>query len=65
MQFNIDSLLLKLEGLEIVLKEENIDIFLIQETKLVMSDKLLSTPDYTVKRQNRTQLRGKRIEVGD
>ena len=37
MQFNIDSLLSKLEKLKMVLKEENIDILLIQETKLVKS----------------------------
>ena len=64
MQFNIDSLLSKLEELKMVLKEENIDIFLIQETKLVMSDKLPSIPGYTVKRQDRTQLRGKEKNRG-
>ena len=64
MQFNIDSLLSKLEELKMVLKEENIDIFLIQETKLVKSNKLPTIPGYTVKRQDRTQLVGKEMNRG-
>ena len=64
MQFNIDFLLSKLEELKIVLKEESIDVFLIQETKLTMSDKLPAIPGYTVERGDRTQLVGNQKNRG-
>ena len=55
LQYNIDSLSSKLEELKLLLKEENIDVFLIQETKLITTDKLPNVPGYTVLRQDRTQ----------
>ena len=40
MQFNIDSLLSKLDELKAMVKETEIDVLLIQETKMIPKDKL-------------------------
>ena len=58
MQFNIDSLLSKLEELKAMVKEKEIDVLLIQETKMISKDKLPKIPGFTVLRQDRPQLVG-------
>ena len=58
LQYNIDSLLSKTEELKTLLKDEDIGIFLIQETKLIPKDKLPKIPGYTPLRRDRTQLIG-------
>ena len=59
LQFNADALLSKLEELKVLLKERKIDVFLIQETKLITKDKLPKIPGYTIPpRQDRVQLVG-------
>ena len=58
MQFNIDFLMSKLEELKMFLKEEDIAILLIQETKMTKSDKTPKVPGYTIRRQKRSQLVG-------
>ena len=52
----MDALLSKLEELKTLMKEESIDILLIQETKLIAKDKLPTIPGYTILRQDRPQL---------
>ena len=44
MQFNADSLMSKLEEVKMLLKEEDIAVFLIQETKMIKSDKTPTVP---------------------
>ena len=58
MQFNADSLMSKLEEVKMLLKEEDIAVFLIQETKMIKSDKTPTVPGYTIRRQERSQLVG-------
>ena len=58
LQYNIDSLLSKTEELKTLLKDEDIGIFLIQETKHIPKDKLPKIPGYTPLRRDRTQLIG-------
>ena len=58
MQFNSDSLLSKLEELKAMVKEKEIDVLLIQETKMISKDKLPKIPGFTVLRQDRPQLVG-------
>ena len=58
LQLNVDSLLSKLEEFKMLLKEEDIQIFLIQETKLIMKDKTPEISGYTVQRKDRTQFLG-------
>ena len=58
MQYNIDAISSKLEELKMMLKEENIEVFLIQETKMIGKDKLPKVPGFSVLRQDRTQLVG-------
>ena len=58
LQYNIDSLLSKTEELKTLLKDEDIGILAIQETKLIAKDKLPKIPGYTLLRRDRTQLIG-------
>ena len=58
LQYNIDSLLSKTEELKTLLKDEDIGILAIQETKLIAKDKLPKILGYTLLRRDRTQLIG-------
>ena len=58
LQYNIDTVSSKLEELKLLLKEEDIDVFLLQETKMIDSDKKPKIPGYSVLISNRTQTRG-------
>ena len=44
LQFNSDTLLSELEEVKLMLKEKEIDVFLIQETKMITTDKLPNIP---------------------
>ena len=57
LQWNADALLSKIEELRGYLEEKDIDIFMIQETKLISSDRDIEKkfPGFTVKRQDRPQ----------
>ena len=57
LQINIDFLLSKLEELKMILKKEDIEIILVQETKAVKKDKI-NIPGFTLCRKDRTQLIG-------
>ena len=57
LQINIDFLLSKLEEFKMILKEEDIEIFLVQENKTIQKDKV-NIPGYTLRRKDRTQLVG-------
>ena len=59
MQLNIDSLKSKVVELRHFLKEQNVDIFLLQETKLIKKDKTPKIPGYTLIRDDREQSKGK------
>ena len=55
LQWNADSLLSKVEELRDYLEEEKIDVFMIQETKLIMTDPTPKFKGYTLVRQDRVQ----------
>ena len=59
LQLNIDSIMSKVEELKDFIKKNKIDVFVIQETKLVRSDKPIRIPGYTVVRKDRKQPKGK------
>jgi len=59
LQLNIDSILSKIEELKEFIKKNDIDIFMIQETKLIKNDKTPRIPGYTVERKDRVQPKGK------
>ena len=61
LQWNCDHLLAKIEELRVYLEKRNVDVFFIQETKLISSDKRIKSkfPGYTIKRKDRAQPRGK------
>ena len=58
LQLNIDSILSKVEELKECIRKNKIDIFVIQETKLIRSDKTPRIPGYTVERKDRDQPKG-------
>ena len=58
LQYNIDSVSSKLEELKLLLKEEDTDVFLLQETKMIESDKKPKIPGYSILIGNCTQTRG-------
>ena len=64
LQLNIDSILSKTEELRDFIKKNDIDIFLIQETKLIKSDKTSKIPGYTIERKDRVQPKGKEKDRG-
>ena len=64
LQLNIDSILSKVEELKECIKVNKIDIFVIQETKLIKSDKTPRIPGYTVERKDRDQPKGKEKDQG-
>ena len=49
---------MKIEELRSVVKETNADIFAIQETKMICTDKDPNFPGYTIVRKDRWQTRG-------
>jgi len=61
LQWNCDHLLAKVEELRSYLERRDIDIFFIQETKLISNDKGVEAkfPGYTIKRRDRLQPKGK------
>ena len=59
MQLNIDSLKSKVVELRHFLKEQDIDVFMLQETKLLKKDKLPRIPGYTLVRDDRQPKKGK------
>jgi hypothetical protein len=65
-QWNCDHLLAKIEELRVYLEKRNVDVFFIQETKLISSDKRIKAkfPGYTIKRKDRAQPRGKEGNSG-
>ena len=64
LQLNIDSVMSKLHELKKFLKEYKISVALIQETKLIKSDKKPVIPGYTVRRKDRIQPKGKEKDRG-
>ena len=64
LQLNTDSILSKIEELKEFIKKNNIDIFLIQETKLVRNDKTPKIPGFTTERRDRLQQKGKEKDRG-
>ena len=64
LQWNCDSLRSKAEELKIFLQDKKVDIFVLQETKLIPADKTPKFPGYTVIRQDRPQLKGKEKNRG-
>ena len=64
MQFNIDSLLSKVEELKAFVKKHQIDVFAIQETKMIITDRTPCIPRYTIVRRDRSQPKGKEKNRG-
>ena len=64
LQWNADAISTKQDELRVFMKENGVDIFLIQETKLVAKDKTPKFPGYTVLRRDRLQWKGKENNRG-
>ena len=64
LQLNIDSLMSKIEELKRFLKKHNIDVFVLQETKLIKNDRSPRIPGYTIIRKDRQQPKGKERNRG-
>ena len=64
LQWNADSFLSKKEEFREVIKEKDIDIFLIQETKMIATDKAPNFPGYTILNKPRKQPAGKEKNRG-
>jgi hypothetical protein len=58
LQWNADTLSTKKEELRQAIKEHEVDIFLIQETKMIKSDKIPQFPGYTIMSKPRHQVAG-------
>ena len=58
LQWNCDALQSVVEELKIFLRDRKIDIFVLQETKLILTDKTPKIHGYTMIRQDRPQLKG-------
>ena len=58
LQWNADSILSKVQELREYIQEKEIDLFLIQETKLITRDKTPKFKDFTILRQDRVQRKG-------
>ena len=65
LQWNADAITAKIQPLRDYLIEMNVDIFLIQETKLVKKDKTPTFPGYTILRKDRRQFKGKENNRGE
>ena len=59
LQWNADSFAAKKEEFKQLLKDLKVDIFMIQESKMTMKDKVPTIPGYTILSKPRTQPRGK------
>ena len=64
LQWNADAISTKQDELRVFMKDNGVDIFLIQETKLVAKDKTPKFPGYTVLRRDRLQWKGKENNRG-
>ena len=64
LQFNIDSLLSKVEELKAFIKKHQIDVLAIQETKMIITDRTPCIPGYTIVRRDRSQPKGKEKNRG-
>ena len=64
LQWNCDTLRSKAEELKIFLREKKVDIFVLQETKLIPKDQTPKIHGYTLIRQDRPQLKGKEKNRG-
>ena len=64
LQWNCDTLRSKVEELKIFLREKKVDIFVLQETKLIPKDETPKIHGYTLIRQDRPQLKGKEKNRG-
>ena len=64
LQWNADAITAKIQPLRDYLIEKNVDVFLIQETKLVKKDNTPTFSGYTVLRRDRWQLKGKENNRG-
>jgi len=58
LQWNADTISTKKEELKMLLKEREVDVFLIQETKMTKEDKLPIFPGYTLVSKPRQQVSG-------
>ena len=59
LQWNADSIAAKKEEFKQVIQENKIDIFVVQESKMTMQDKVPTIPGYTVLSKPRKQAKGK------
>ena len=64
LQLNSDSILSKFEELKKFVEEKKIDVFVIQETKLIRRDKLPKMPGFAIERQDRHQPKGRESNRG-
>ena len=64
LQLNVDCITSKMEELKSFLKKNEIDIFLLQETKLIKNDRPPRFPGYTIERKDRVQPKGKEKDRG-
>ena len=59
LQWNCDSISSKLEELKIFLKDNKVDVFMLQETKMIKKDSDIKIKDYTIIRRDRPKRVGK------
>ena len=64
LQLNIDSFLSKFDELKEFIRKHDIDVFVLQETKMVKKDKLPTIPGYAMERLDRSQPKGKKKNRG-
>jgi hypothetical protein len=64
LQWNADSFLTKTEEFRQVCKENELDIFMIQETKMLETDKIPNFPGYTLINKPREQVSGNETNRG-
>ena len=64
LQLNIDSLLSKMDELKEFIERHDIDVFVLQETKMIKTDKMPQIPGYSIERLDRHQPKGKEKNRG-
>lgn len=64
LQLNIDSLLSKFDELKEFIVRHDIDVFVLQETKMIKTDKMPKIPGYSIERLDRHQPKGKEKNRG-
>jgi hypothetical protein len=64
LQWNTDNIKTKIVELRTLLEKTKVDIFVIQETKLIISDKTPTIPGYTIIRKDRWQSKGSKYNRG-